>query len=143
MRQNLLYTFIVMRRIWYLRMILWDRLISVQEERFWWWNILGILSIRISRLPIKVFVLLFLDFYDKIGVQIKKETTAQDIEHDAVKILEYMKENVGFSLKDITILGRSIGSGPAVYVASIYCVGSLILLSPFLSLCCAVRDLYG
>ena len=54
-----------------------------------------------------------------------------------------MKEAVGYSLKDISILGRSIGSGPAVYIASIYHISSLILLSPFLSLCEAVKDLYG
>lgn len=41
------------------------------------------------------------------------------------------------------MLGRSIGSGPAIYVASIYPVGSLVLLSPFLSLKEAVKDLYG
>ncbi len=54
-----------------------------------------------------------------------------------------MKEVVGYSLKDISIMGRSIGSGPAVYIASIYSVGSLILLSPFLSLKEAVKDMYG
>jgi pimeloyl-ACP methyl ester carboxylesterase len=54
-----------------------------------------------------------------------------------------MKDVVGYNLNDITIMGRSIGSGPAVYLASIYPVGSLILLSPFLSIQEAVRDLYG
>jgi cephalosporin-C deacetylase-like acetyl esterase len=54
-----------------------------------------------------------------------------------------MKETIGFKLKDISIMGRSIGSGPAVFAASIYSVGSLILLSPFLSLKEVVRDIYG
>lgn len=46
-----------------------------------------------------------------------------------------MKQVVGFHEADICLLGRSIGSGPAVYLSSIYKVGSLILLSPFLSIC--------
>jgi hypothetical protein len=54
-----------------------------------------------------------------------------------------MKETIGYKLKDISIMGRSIGSGPAIYAASIYSVGSLILLSPFLSLKEVVRDIYG
>jgi hypothetical protein len=45
-----------------------------------------------------------------------------------------MKDVIGFNLTDITVVGRSIGSGPAIYLSSIYHVSSLILLSPFLSL---------
>lgn len=41
------------------------------------------------------------------------------------------------------IMGRSIGSGPATFVSSIFDCKCLILLSPFLSLCEAVGDLYG
>ena len=51
--------------------------------------------------------------------------------------------NSGFSLNKILLLGRSIGSGPAVHLANLFPVGALILLSPFLSLCEAVKDLYG
>jgi hypothetical protein len=41
------------------------------------------------------------------------------------------------------VMGRSIGTGPAVHVASLFEVGGLVLLSPFLSLCEVVLDLYG
>lgn len=41
------------------------------------------------------------------------------------------------------VIGRSIGSGPALYVSSLYAVGGVVLLSPFLSLCEVVGDLYG
>ena len=41
------------------------------------------------------------------------------------------------------VIGRSIGSGPALHVASLYPVGGLVLLSPFLSICEVVYDLYG
>lgn len=41
----------------------------------------------------------------------------------------------GFEYKDMTIMGRSIGSGVAVHLATKYPVGHLILISPFLSIC--------
>ena len=40
-------------------------------------------------------------------------------------------------------MGRSIGSGPAIHITSLLPVGGLVLLSPFLSLCEVVSDLYG
>lgn len=40
-------------------------------------------------------------------------------------------------------MGRSIGSGPAVYLASLYKFRALILLSPFLSIYDAVRNKFG
>lgn len=46
-------------------------------------------------------------------------------------------------MKNIVVFGRSIGSGPAVFISSLYQLGGLILLSPFLSLCEAVGDIYG
>jgi len=41
------------------------------------------------------------------------------------------------------MIGRSIGTGLAVHIASLFNVGGLVLLSPFLSLCEVVSDLYG
>lgn len=41
----------------------------------------------------------------------------------------------GYDLSEIALLGRSIGSGPAVYTAAHYRVAALVLISPFLSLC--------
>jgi len=40
------------------------------------------------------------------------------------------------------VIGRSIGSGPAMHLASLYNLGGLVLLSPFLSLCEVVGELY-
>lgn len=42
-------------------------------------------------------------------------------------------------LNKIFLMGRSIGSGPATYIASKYKVGGLILLSAF----CSLRDVVG
>lgn len=46
-------------------------------------------------------------------------------------------------MREIVLLGRSIGSGPAVYAASHYPVAALVLISPFLSLCRLVQEKYG
>ena len=45
--------------------------------------------------------------------------------------------------ENIILIGRSIGTGPATFIASISKPGVLILISPFTSLKAAVSDLYG
>lgn len=69
--------------------------------------------------------------------------SSEAIEADSRQVVEFLQSGVGFRLEDIMVVGRSIGSGPALYVASLYKVAGLVLLSPFLSLCEAVQDLYG
>ena len=64
------------------------------------------------------------------------------IENDALKVMEYLRK-IGYCIKNITVMGRSIGSGPAVFLSSVYNFRGLVLLSPFLSIREAVRDLYG
>lgn len=58
-------------------------------------------------------------------------------------MIEFLRQEIGFEVCNIMVIGRSIGSGPALHVSSLYTVGGLVLLSPFLSLCEAVNDLYG
>jgi hypothetical protein len=50
---------------------------------------------------------------------------------------------MGFELQNIAALGRSIGSGPAVYVSSLFQLAGLVLVSPFLSLSALIKDRYG
>lgn len=44
---------------------------------------------------------------------------------------------------DILVFGRSIGSGPATYLASKRKVGALVLMSAFTSIRSAVKDIAG
>ena len=60
--------------------------------------------------------------------------SCQKIEENVVEVMDTLV-NSGFSTEKIFVMGRSIGSGPALHLSSIYPVGALILLSPFLSLC--------
>lgn len=46
-------------------------------------------------------------------------------------------------LKNIIIMGRSLGSGPATYLAGRYEVGMLVLISPFISIKAVVKDMVG
>ena len=57
--------------------------------------------------------------------------------------MEFLTCEIGYQTGDIMLVGRSISSGPALHLASLYSVGGLVLLSPFLSLCEVVGDLYG
>lgn len=67
---------------------------------------------------------------------------AEIIENDALRVIEYVMK-VGYLLKNITVMGRSIGSGPAVFLASVYRLRALVLISPFLSIGETVKDMYG
>lgn len=52
------------------------------------------------------------------------------------QILKFKKENV-------FCVGRSIGTGPATYLASQNPIGSLCLITPFTSIKDTVKDIYG
>ena len=45
--------------------------------------------------------------------------------------------------REIRVLGRSIGSGPASYLASRKCIGALVLMSAFTSIRDLAKDLAG
>lgn len=52
----------------------------------------------------------------------------------ALVALRYLVDRVGVAYPQVMLLGRSLGSGPAVYLASRFPVGGLILVNAFTSL---------
>jgi UPF0716 family protein affecting phage T7 exclusion len=50
---------------------------------------------------------------------------------------------IGVQLKSIFVIGRSIGTGPALFLCSYYKVAGLMLISPFLSISNLIKDKYG
>ena len=65
------------------------------------------------------------------------------MEEDSLSVYEYLIDEMKLSWQSILVMGRSIGSGPAVYLANVKKVQSLILLSAFLSLKEVVQDFLG
>ena len=68
--------------------------------------------------------------------------SSKQIEEDADSVFFYLTQN-GINPSDIYIFGRSIGSGPACYLASKYNVGFLGLMSAYTSLRDVACDLVG
>jgi dienelactone hydrolase len=56
------------------------------------------------------------------------------VSKDADSVFKYLTDCMKINPKNIILLGRSIGSGPATYLASKHEVLSLILISPFKSI---------
>jgi len=72
----------------------------------------------------------------------KGSPAAWKLERDALFVYEYLMDK-GVKAKDIMVLGRSIGSGPAAYLASKHSIGLLILMTAFTSIRGAAKDLVG
>ncbi len=60
-------------------------------------------------------------------------TNPTSIIEDAKIVMDFLIEQ-GVQQSDIILLGRSIGGGMAFSIGALYKVGSIVLLSPFLSL---------
>jgi len=56
------------------------------------------------------------------------------ITEDADYVMQYILSNLKFELKNIIIVGRSLGTGPATEIASKHAVGALVLISAFTSI---------
>ncbi|CAD8087525.1 unnamed protein product [Paramecium sonneborni] len=72
-----------------------------------------------------------------------EQPNAEFILKDAEYVYNYLTKRLGYNENRIIIFGRSIGSGPATYLASKYKPACLALMSPFTSLKAAVRDYVG
>jgi pimeloyl-ACP methyl ester carboxylesterase len=62
---------------------------------------------------------------------------------DGIQALDWLSERTQLPTSSIVIIGRSLGSGVAVQVASICEIAGLILISPFDSLVNVVRKRFG
>ena len=73
----------------------------------------------------------------------KGKTTESAILADAITVYMFVKEEFKYRDNDILIFGRSIGSGPACFLARHYPVGCLLLMSAFTSIKDVVRNVAG
>ena len=65
------------------------------------------------------------------------------IMHDSEAIYDFLTNRLKVKPKNIILFGRSIGSGPATYLASKREVGALVLMSAFTSIRAVVKDFMG
>lgn len=65
------------------------------------------------------------------------------IKEDADIIFDYLTNYIGVKPSDIILFGRSMGSGPATYLASKNKAYSLLLMSPYTSIKDVSRSLLG
>lgn len=78
--------------------------------------------------------------YPGYGIYIEDELEGKDgpteekIYRDARLVLDFVTSQTHLSLDDIVVLGRSLGSGPATYLASNLKVAGLVLMSPYTSI---------
>lgn len=61
----------------------------------------------------------------------------------ALTAFRFLVDEINVRYSQIILFGRSLGSGPAVFLAAQYPVGGLILVSPFSSIRAAVQSIVG
>ena len=71
------------------------------------------------------------------------KATPENLEEDSSYVYKFVTKILQIKPSDIIIFGRSIGSGPATYLASTKQVGSLLLMSAYTSIRNVVRDYIG
>lgn len=62
---------------------------------------------------------------------------------DAEVVLQFVKEELKLDPQNVVVVGRSLGSGPAVHLAANYNIKGLVLISAFTSIRDVVRDKVG
>ena len=78
--------------------------------------------------------------YPGYGIYNGDSPSADKIVQDADIVYKFLTRQLNWKEQDIIVCGRSIGSGPACYLASRYQPSCLILISPHTSIRGIVRD---
>lgn len=81
--------------------------------------------------------------YPGYGLLSHLPTSEAGVYEVALTVFRYLVDEVGVRYSQIILFGRSLGSGPAVYLAAQYPIGGLILVSPFTSVKGAVQSIAG
>eukprot|EP00441_Pelagodinium_beii_P040986 CAMPEP_0197629154 /NCGR_PEP_ID=MMETSP1338-20131121/7131_1 /TAXON_ID=43686 ORGANISM="Pelagodinium beii, Strain RCC1491" /NCGR_SAMPLE_ID=MMETSP1338 /ASSEMBLY_ACC=CAM_ASM_000754 /LENGTH=439 /DNA_ID=CAMNT_0043200173 /DNA_START=80 /DNA_END=1395 /DNA_ORIENTATION=+ len=81
--------------------------------------------------------------YPGYGLLHGMEPSEEGIYEVALTTFRFLVDTIGVRYSQIILFGRSLGSGPAVYLASQFPVGGLILVSAFSSIRAAVQSIVG
>mmetsp|Transcript_25955 Transcript_25955/g.60169 ORF Transcript_25955/g.60169 Transcript_25955/m.60169 type:complete len:425 (-) Transcript_25955:95-1369(-) len=69
--------------------------------------------------------------------------TGQSVMENALSALHFATQSLAWPLDSIKVFGRSIGTGPAIKLASLFRFAGLILVTPFLSVAELFKDRVG
>ena len=81
--------------------------------------------------------------YPGYGLLHHVEPTEDAVYEVALTAFRFLVDEIGVRYSQIILFGRSLGSGPAVFLAAQYPVGGLILVSAFSSIKAAVQSIVG
>lgn len=81
--------------------------------------------------------------YPGYGLYKTSKPNEQQMKEDAELIFEYLTKVIGVKESDIILFGRSMGSGPATYLASKYNACAVLLMSPYTSIKDVAKSLLG
>ena len=82
--------------------------------------------------------------YPAYGVYEDLEGASEEkILRDAELVYNFVQDAAKLRERDIMVMGRSLGSGPATHLAAKYDPGSLILVSPFNSIQSVAKSKVG
>ncbi len=78
--------------------------------------------------------------YPGYGVYKDRKCSEKKILEDADSVFHFATKKLSFLSKNIIVVGRSLGSGPATFLASKNLLRSLVLISPFTTMKKIVKD---
>ena len=81
--------------------------------------------------------------YPGYGKYTKQQASENQIHEDAEAVIKYLLDEVKVIGKNIIVMGRSIGCGPATFLNQKFQLGATVLLSPFTSIRAIVSDIAG
>jgi len=81
--------------------------------------------------------------YPGYGLLHHMEPSEDAVYEVALTAFRFLVDEIGVRYSQIILFGRSLGSGPAVFLAAQYPVGGLILVSAFSSIRAAVQSIVG
>jgi pimeloyl-ACP methyl ester carboxylesterase len=71
------------------------------------------------------------------------QPNASNITNDSVCVFDFLTDVLGINPRNIIVFGRSIGSGPATYLAAYKHPGALLLISAYTNIRAVVRSVAG
>lgn len=72
--------------------------------------------------------------YPQYGVYKHAKLSEKRIKADADTVYRFCVQRLGYAAENVSVYGRSIGTGPAIYLAARHKLRLLVLIAPYLSL---------